>query len=57
MNIDARICINNANTNGKYSKAFLLRLYKLGAEITVFSEKRMLFLENEEDMKYFKNSF
>ena len=39
----ARIIINNVATNGTFSKSFLLKLYRMGAEITVFSmEKRCL---------------
>ena len=49
----ARIIINNVATNGTFSKSFLLKLYRMGAEITVFLDGETLFMETHYD--YIKN--
>lgn len=51
--MNARIIINNVATNGRFSKSFLLKLYHMGAEITVFIDGEALLMETHYD--YIKN--
>ena len=54
----ARVIINGQATDGKFTKSFLLRLYRMGAEITVsvaYDNGTVLDLENKDDYCFFRN--
>lgn len=62
----ARICINNQNNDGQYSKSFLIKMAKMGAlvsvEVNIYNNSssmektyQILYLENNDDFLFFKN--
>ena len=53
MKYAARIIINDKNTDGTFSHAYLIKLYNLGALITVWIDGTAYLLENI--IKEFKN--
>jgi len=50
----ARIIINDTITDDVFRKSFLLKLYNLGATITVVIDGKTLYLERKEDYLFFK---
>ena len=55
MKYFARIIINDQANDGFFSKSFILKLYKMGAEVTVRINDKPLYLEENDNYKYFKN--
>ena len=51
----ASVIINGCRSEGQYTKSLLVKLFKMGAEVTVNVGDDWLMLEQDDNFQFFKN--